>query len=318
MPRSAIWKTRRQPSPASSASAAAVAMAASSNSTKGDSGTSGGFSSVRGAYEAMGAPAFYKAHGAEYTNPHAPLLFSCMRNALQRWVVPWPMPAVHVLDLACGGGEATLAFEAAMKEVITPPRAVQTEACDPYTHACYEARTGRRCHRWSFGDIANGQLDSRCSAAGPFDVVLASFCLHLLECKEDRALDNAASPRSDLKQPGPTSAPLDATLRALARVARWLLVATPHKRQPRIHESCGWVLAADEVVEHDTFDEDAQALASQDGDPERRLPSSRPITHVSTTPREGEAWGEGRSASAASASVRRRVRLRLYRSQLLS
>ena len=193
-------------------------MAASSNSTKGDSGTSGGFSSVRGAYEAMGAPAFYKAHGAEYTNPHAPLLFSCMRNALQRWVVPWPMPAVHVLDLACGGGEATLAFEAAMKEVITPPRAVQTEACDPYTHACYEARTGRRCHRWSFGDIANGQLDSRCSAAGPFDVVLASFCLHLLEGKEDRALDNAASPRSDLKQPGPTSAPLDATLRALARV----------------------------------------------------------------------------------------------------
>jgi hypothetical protein len=172
-------------------------------------------------------------------------------------------------------------------------------------------------------------------------VVLASFCLHLLEGKEDRALDNAASPRSDLKQPGPTSAPLDATrctemhrdaprctempspldatLRALARVARWLLVATPHKRQPRIHESCGWVLAADEVVEHDTFDEDAQALASQDGDPERRLPSSRPITHVSTTPREGEAWGEGRSASgAASASVRRRVRLRLYRSQLLS
>jgi len=186
-------------------------MAASSNSTKGDSGTSGGFSSVRGAYEAMGAPAFYKAHGAEYTNPHAPLLFSCMRNALQRWVVPWPMPAVHVLDLACGGGEATLAFEAAMKEVITPPRAIQTEACDPYTHACYEARTGRRCHRWSFGDIANGQLDSRCSAAGPFDVVLASFCLHLLEGKEDRALDNAASPRSDLKQPGPTSAPLDAT-----------------------------------------------------------------------------------------------------------
>ena len=300
-------------------------MAASSNSTKGDSGTSGGFSSVRGAYEAMGAPAFYKAHGAEYTNPHAPLLFSCMRNALRRWVVPWPMPAVHVLDLACGGGEATLAFEAAMKEVITPPRAIAFEACDPYTHACYEARTGRRCHRWSFGDIANGQLDSRCSAAGgrPFDLVLASFCLHLLECKEDRALDNAASPRSDLSQPESTSAPLDATLRALSRVARWLLVATPHKRQPRINGCCGWVLAADEVVEHDTFDKDAQALASFDGDPERRLPSPRPITHVSTMPRdrEGEAWGEaeGRSASgAASASVRRRVRLRLYRSQLLA
>lgn len=214
MPRSAVWRARRHVDAAAAPSAA----------------IGGAFPSIRSAYEACGTTDFYMSHGAEYSNPHEQVLAECMSTALCHWLptlqlsedaaVPW-----RVLDVACGSGEASLAFSAAIRGRVG---ALEVLACDPYTYTRYEERTGRSCHRWSFDELADGVLERTQPMA--IDLVLASFCLHLLH---------------------PPS--LHRTLAALARVSRWLLVATPH-RKPAIDESTGWSLAAAEQTAHDLFD----------------------------------------------------------------
>ena len=239
MPRSAIWKNRRAPS--ATASTAAVS----------------GFTSVRGAYEALGADGFYQQHGAAYSNPHGTLLAEGMRTALDQWAAHLGGGALRVLDVAAGGGEATLAFEAAMA-ASTLQRDVTYEACDPYTHALCATNTGRACQRWSFEDIRGGALQSQ----APYDVVLASFCLHLLEDRSE-AGGNA----------------LHATLRALSRVARLVIVGSPTRRPLIQASTCGWRELGDEVLVKDHYSAAASAAAS---------------------------GGQG--------SVRRRVRLRIFAS----
>lgn len=196
-----------------------------------DGGAGGGYASVRGAYESLGAEGFYAAHGAVYHNPHEKVLVEGVSMALDQWEARHgfsPFAAskapVRVLDLACGGGEATVALEACLRrraDCLLP----EFDACDPYTAECYRQRTGRTAHDWSFADVASGVLQGR----PRYDVVVASFCLHLLD--------------------GPS---LDRTLTALARSARYLLVASPHRRLV-IEPSTGWDECTPEVVHHDRF-----------------------------------------------------------------
>ena len=102
-------------------------------------------------------------------------------------------------------------------ERTTSTEDLQVVACDPHGGALQaENRPFRSL--WSFADIAGGALDEL-----PPDVVLCSFCLHLL--RDDEALSDPC---------------------ALSRSSRLLLVATPHKR-PTIDKSMGWEAAADEV-----------------------------------------------------------------------
>ena len=215
MPRSALWKQRHK--------------------RKRDEDVGGAFPSVRDAYHALGAPGFYEQHGAAYHNPHEALLCSALPAALDAWLgkgvalspaassSPW-----RVLDVACGGGEATIAFESwlATHPKHSAAAAATIDACDPYTAARYTERTGRSAECWSFAQIAEGILGAR----EHYDLTLASFCLHLL---------------------GP--ADLAATLAALARASRWLLVATPHKRL-EVEACTGWRPAATEAVHRDMFD----------------------------------------------------------------
>eukprot|EP00438_Fugacium_kawagutii_P001509 Skav202555 [mRNA] locus=scaffold2011:406280:406790:- [translate_table: standard] len=60
------------------------------------------------------------------------------------------------LDLACGSGEATLALEAWLQKVAAKGL---VEAADPYTFEAFERRLGRKCHRWSFENIAQGVME---------------------------------------------------------------------------------------------------------------------------------------------------------------
>lgn len=179
---------------------------------------------MRGAYEAVGAEEFYTTHGAEYSNPHQTLLATTITNALDMWQDELGIrqnAAWRALDLACGGGEATMALTTWWaQQRIGRTVDLVVDACDPYTAERYEQRTGRLgCASWSFDDIAAGVLSTKES----FDCVLASFCLHLLEAE-----------------------PLHATLSALARASHLLIVATPHKR-PAIEASTGWVRVGDDV-----------------------------------------------------------------------
>ena len=190
----------------------------SANATRRGRDTGGGFESVRSAYDELGAAGFYKEHGSGYTNPHEPSLAAVLPMALQTWADggQLELPLRSCLDLACGSGEATVAFSA-----WAGAAGCELDACDPFTHEAYERRVGRPAHRWSFEEVAGGVLDE----LPPYDLVIASFCLHLL----DRSY-------------------LHTTLAALARSARLLVVLTPHKR-PTIEPSTGWS-AAGEVL-HD-------------------------------------------------------------------
>mmetsp|Transcript_97717 Transcript_97717/g.280757 ORF Transcript_97717/g.280757 Transcript_97717/m.280757 type:complete len:326 (+) Transcript_97717:110-1087(+) len=178
-----------------------------------------GHSSVRAAYSELGATGFYEVHGAEYRNPHSDELTAAMRISLDTWTTRGFLPPLHrALDLACGSGEASIALLAWVQE--QPEVAdLDVQAADPFTHEAYARRTGREASRWSFEDVADGVLDGM----EVFDMVMCSFCLHLLD-----------------------KSWLSLTLSALARVSRTLLVATPHKR-PIIDARTGWE-QLDEVV----------------------------------------------------------------------
>ena len=137
----------------------------------------GGYSSVRSAYEDLGAQPFYAAHGKDYSNPHEAVLSAAFSIALDGWHARGLLRTDgRVLDLACGGGEATMAYKSWLAEK-APDAHVSIEACDPYTAARYAQRTGVVAESWSFSEIADGQLDGR----PPYELVIASFCLHLLE-----------------------------------------------------------------------------------------------------------------------------------------
>jgi hypothetical protein len=164
--------------------------------------------SVRGEYEKHGADDYYRRFGRDYRNPHEPIV----RDSLKVAVETWPLDLSHVLDLAAGSGEATLALLAL--------GAMRVDAADPYTHEAYAARVGAPPQRLSFEDVAAGALAGR-----RYSLVVCSFALHL--CETSR---------------------LPAVAYQLSLVAPDLLILTPHKR-PVIRPEWGWALAGETYIE---------------------------------------------------------------------
>jgi len=168
----------------------------------------GDFDSLRSAYDELGSEAYYKTHAEDYRNPHEPAMARAMLAALDEWrsrIEEQPLRRVH--DLAAGSGEASVTFARWQGCV-----GCSLDASDPYTYRAFEKRLGRPAYQWSFEDIAGGVMDD----LQPYDLVLATFSLHLV----DKSYQHTA-------------------LAALARSCRLLLVATPHKR-PEITASTGW------------------------------------------------------------------------------
>lgn len=164
--------------------------------------------SIRAAYQEHGVESFYQAYGESYRNPHEHAIRCVLRHA----VAEWPLDLAHVLDLACGSGEVTLALR--------DERAAQIDGMDPYTYHAYEQRTGQPAERFGFEDIAAGQLAERA-----YSLVVCSFALHLVE---------------------PSRLPL--LCYWLAQACPALLVLTPHKR-PVLRPEWGWLLTHEVVIE---------------------------------------------------------------------
>ncbi|MDX2034007.1 MAG: class I SAM-dependent methyltransferase [Blastocatellia bacterium] len=145
---------------------------------------------IRQLYEQHGAREYYEKFGAEYRNPHEPVICEALREAVRRW-----RPDLsRVLDLACGSGEATLALEAlGAKEI---------DGVDPFTQEAYLARTGRPAAGHRFEEIAAGALAGRA-----YSLIVCSFAMHLVEISW-----------------------LPALLAQLRTLSDRLLILTPHKR----------------------------------------------------------------------------------------
>lgn len=177
-------------------------------------------SSVRKAYDLIGVEGFYTSCGDQYYNPHEAELVDVLGMALSAWdrsallaKPEWEEghPLQRVMDLACGSGEASLAL---LHWADYHPGAAEVlDAVDPFTFEAYEKRTGREALQWTFQDIAKGKvLEGRQT----YDVVLCSFCLHLLEDAE-----------------------LFDLLAALAVSSRLLIIASPMPR-PKVDPRTGW------------------------------------------------------------------------------
>jgi hypothetical protein len=162
--------------------------------------------SIRACYQQHGAEGYYRAHAEDYANPHEPDI----RHAIGLAVERWKLNLARVLDLAAGSGEATLALAELGAKII--------EACDPFLFRQYERRTGRRCERFSFEDVAAGALAGRA-----YDLIVCSFALHLAD---------------ESRLPG--------ICQQLGLASPALLILTPHKR-PDLRPQWGWTLK-DEYV----------------------------------------------------------------------
>jgi hypothetical protein len=164
--------------------------------------------SIRNEYERHGAQAYYEQSGADYRNPHEPIIVKCLELA----VAKWPLDVTHVLDLAAGSGEVTLALRNL--------GAGQIDGIDPYTAVAYASRTGAQAESFSFAEIAAGALAGR-----RYSLIVCSFAMHL--CERSR---------------------LPALTYQLALLSDSMLILTPHKR-PEIRRAWGWELMAEVVVD---------------------------------------------------------------------
>jgi hypothetical protein len=169
--------------------------------------------SIHDAYVADGARGYYEQHGADYRNPHEPVIADLIRIALERW----PLDLSSVLDLAAGSGEVTLALSsvlwASSPRPVSKMPTVQITAIDPFTAAAYEARTARSCEPFTFEQIAEGALRGR-----SYSLIVCSFAMHLVDASR-----------------------LPALCWELAQISSQLMILTPHKR-PVLREDWGWRL----------------------------------------------------------------------------
>jgi SAM-dependent methyltransferase len=161
---------------------------------------------IRPAYEEHGVTGFYQQFGSRYRNPHETIL----QSLLKRVILEWKLELSHVLDLACGSGEATLMLQ---------ELGARVSGIDPYTFEAFLERTGLHAEKFSFDDIAGGVLEGR-----RYSLIVCSFALHLVE---------------------PSKLPM--LMFQLAQITDTLLILTPHKR-PQIKSEWGWNLES-EILE---------------------------------------------------------------------
>jgi hypothetical protein len=153
-------------------------------------------------YAPAGPEGYYRAHADDYANPHEPAVAAALAHA----VAAWPIDFSRTLDVAAGGGEATLALLRLLPDI-------HVEGIDPFTHRLYEKRTGRWCAAASFEDIAQGA-----HVLSAYSCIVCSCALHLVE-----------------------DSWLPAVCLALALAAPELLVLTPLTR-PELRTEWGWQL----------------------------------------------------------------------------
>jgi hypothetical protein len=158
-------------------------------------------------YGPAGPGGYYRDHGDDYANPHEPAVAAAVAFAVR----DWPIDFSRALDLAAGGGEATLALAALVLDS-------RIDGIDPYTHRLYERRTTRHCAAVTFEQIALGA-----HPLADYTCIVASCALHLV-----------------------ADSWLPTLCLALASAAPDLLVITPLTR-PEIREAWGWRLVEEAV-----------------------------------------------------------------------
>lgn len=103
--------------------------------------------SFRNNYNTFGVDGYYQKYGKTYQNPHENVLNKAIQKLLDDWKDVLSLN--HVLDLACGSGEITIAIQewnSQQKE----NKNINIDGMDPYTYEIYENRTGKKAETYSF------------------------------------------------------------------------------------------------------------------------------------------------------------------------
>lgn len=145
---------------------------------------------VRHQYEEHGVEGYYTQFGADYRNPHEPIIREVLQEAIRRW----QLDLSRVLDLACGSGEVTL--------LLQEQGCQQIDGVDPHTGEAYLSRTNQQAEAIGFEQIAAGALARR-----RYSLIICSFAMHLID-----------------------ESWLPALLAQLGLISSRLLIITPHKR----------------------------------------------------------------------------------------
>ncbi|KAF9013376.1 hypothetical protein BDQ17DRAFT_1231671 [Cyathus striatus] len=241
-------------------------------------------SSMRDNYGAYGVDEYYRRVGQTYRNPHYPGIRQCLFALFNRW---WQMEqpiitkaerTLALFDMACGIGEATLAFiewcktgKRLFEEQSNPvsdtparprrkgqiiPLPLGTDfptpsvmAADPYTSVAYQDRVSLPCSALSFSDIAEGALPAQVFKLWkePTDIDLNdehnSGSLTSGTGSPDE--ESASSQRIDFIVCSfalhllETPSGLFSLLWELSLKARWLIILAPHKK-PELKNGWGW------------------------------------------------------------------------------
>lgn len=173
-------------------------------------------SGFRHLYAPAGPEGYYRAHADDYHNPHEPVIRLALAHAVQHWSPPLRFDAV--LDLAAGGGEATLA----LRELL---EGIACEGMDPFTAELYRRRTGLPCQAVSFEQLASGA-----QVLADYSCIVCSCALHLA-----------------------SESWLPVLCQVLSRAAPDLLILTPLRR-PLLREAWGWRLEAESTFAVDDRD----------------------------------------------------------------
>ncbi|RPA78613.1 hypothetical protein BJ508DRAFT_416480 [Ascobolus immersus RN42] len=114
-------------------------------------------------YKTQTVHGFYTDNAASYKNPHEPGIRKCLHSILEA-AFDTIKPAdeddkepLGVLDVAAGGGEATMAVGQWVAEHKKGIR-IRPLGMDPYTYELFQQKTRARALPWGFREILEGKL----------------------------------------------------------------------------------------------------------------------------------------------------------------
>ncbi|KDR82643.1 hypothetical protein GALMADRAFT_56955 [Galerina marginata CBS 339.88] len=241
--------------------------------------------SMRNNYGEDGVAEYYLKVGSTYRNPHYPGIRLCLFSWLNRW---WQMEQTSIskitldqimlFDLACGYGEATVAFiewcntgkmlyreqrtsgttpasslppvprrKGWINPIILGPEfpKPQIAATDPFTTMAYNERTNYPCAELSFEAIAEGRMPevSVSIVDGSLrTIVLSDPSETSNEGEQDQQIGTQLIEMvvcSFALHLIENPSSLFALLWQLSMKARWLVILAPHKK-PEIKNGWGW------------------------------------------------------------------------------
>jgi hypothetical protein len=158
-------------------------------------------------YKTQTVHGFYTDNAASYKNPHEPGVRKCLHSILEA-AFNTIKPAdeddkepLGVLDVAAGGGEATLAVGQWVAENRKGIR-IRPLGMDPYTYELFQQKTRARALPWGFREILEGKLlepiPSPAAVAHTLEIAKEEARQSALRAAQEAAIERGGATAEDM------------------------------------------------------------------------------------------------------------------------